>query len=191
MDFVGRIDGELFEGGSGQGVQLEIGGGRFIPGFEDQLVGALAGDDRDVEVTFPEDYGNPEVAGKAASFAVHVVDVRRRQIPKLDNEFAKDVGDFDSLEALRDRIRGDLESTQKREANETFRKSLMDELLERANFEVPPGMIDRQLESQLKAAQRRLEGQADSDAIGSQLERWREDWRPQAERDVRADPILH
>jgi trigger factor len=185
IDFVGRIDGEIFEGGTGQGVPLEIGGGRFIPGFEDQLTGAQAGDDRDVRVTFPEAYGNPEVAGKEAVFAVHIVDVRKPQVPELDDEFAKDLGDFDSLEALRTRIRADLEAGQERESKETFRTTLMDALLERMDFGVPPGMIDRQLQNQLANAHKRLEGQLDHDAIHAQLDRWREEWRPQAERDVR------
>jgi trigger factor len=185
IDFVGRIDAEAFEGGTGQGVQLEIGGDRFIPGFEDQLIGAQAGDDREVRVTFPESYGNEEVAGKEAVFAVHVVDVRMRQVPELDDEFAKDVGDFDSLDALRARIRTDLESGQERESKETFRTTLMDALLERLDFAAPPGMIDRQLQNQLATAQRRLEGQLDHDAIHAQLDRWREEWRPRAERDVR------
>jgi trigger factor len=185
IDFVGRIDGELFEGGSGQGVQLEVGEGRFIPGFEDQLTGAQAGDDREVSVTFPESYGNPEVAGKDAVFAVHVVDVRKRQVPELDDEFAKDLGVFDSLDALRAKIRADLESGQERESKETFRTTLMDALLERMDFAAPPGMIDRQLQNQLASAQRRLEGQLDHDGIHAQVERWREEWRPRAERDVR------
>jgi trigger factor len=185
IDFVGRIDAEIFEGGSGQGVQLEIGGGRFIPGFEDQLTGAQAGDDREVRVTFPESYANAEIAGKEAVFAVHVVDVRMRKAPELDDEFAKDVGDFDSLDALRARIRADLESGQERESKETFRTTLMDALLERMDFAVPPGMIDRQLQNQLASAQQRLEGQLDQDAVRAQLDRWREEWRPRAERDVR------
>jgi len=190
IDFVGRVGGDLFEGGTGQGVQLEIGGGRFIPGFEDQLTGAQAGDDRDVQVTFPEDYGNAELAGKQAVFAVHVVDVRKRQIPELDDEFAKDVGDFDSLDALRAKIRADLESGQERESKETFRTTLMGALLERMDFAVPPGMIERQLQGQLASAQRRLEGQLDHDAIHAQLDRWREEWRPRAERDVREMLVL-
>jgi len=185
IDFVGRIDGEGFEGGSGQGVQLEIGADRFIPGFEDQLTGAQAGDDREVRVTFPESYGNAEVAGKQAVFAVHVVDVRKRQVPELDDEFAKDVGDFDSVDALRAKIRADLESGQERESKETFRTTLVDALLERMDFAAPPGMIDRQLQNQLASAQRRLEGQLDRDAIHAQLDRWREEWRPRAEREVR------
>ncbi|MBW2540653.1 MAG: trigger factor [Deltaproteobacteria bacterium] len=185
IDFVGRIDEDTFEGGTGQGVPLEIGGGRFIPGFEDQLIGAQAGDDRDVTVTFPEAYGNPEVAGKEAVFAVHIVDIRKAQIPQLDDEFAKDLGDFDSLEALRARIRSDLEAGQERESKETFRTTLMDALLERMDFNVPPGMIDRQLQNQLASAHQRLEGQLDHEAIHAQLDRWREEWRPRAERDVR------
>jgi len=185
IDFVGRIDGEIFEGGTGRGVPLEIGGGRFIPGFEDQLTGAQSGDDREVRVTFPEAYGNAEVAGKEAVFAVHIVDIRKPQIPELDDEFAKDLGDFDSLEALRARIRADLEAGQERESKQTFRTTLMDALLERMDFSAPPGMIDRQLQNQLANAHKRLEGQLDHDAIHAQLDRWREEWRPQAERDVR------
>ena len=185
IDFVGRIDGELFEGGSGQGVPLEVGADRFIPGFEDQLIGAQAGEDREVRVVFPEPYGNAEIAGKEAAFAVHVVDVRKRQIPEFDDEFAKDVGDFDSLEALRAKVCADLESDQERESKETFRTTLMDALLERMDFAVPPGMVDRQLQNQLASAQRRLEEQLDHDAIHAQLDRWREAWRPRAERDVR------
>ena len=190
IDFVGRIDAEIFEGGTGRGVQLEIGEGRFIPGFEDQLTGAQAGDDREVRVTFPEPYGNAEIAGKEAVFDVHVVDVRKRQIPELDDEFAKDVGDFDSLDALRAKIRADLESGQERESKETFRTTLMDALLERMDFAAPPGMIDRQLQGQLASAHRRLEGQLDHDAIHAQLDRWREEWRPRAERDVREMLVL-
>jgi trigger factor len=185
IDFVGRVDGELFEGGSGQGVQLEIGAGRFIPGFEDQLTGAQAGDDRDVRVTFPEPYGNEDLAGKEAVFAVHVIDVRKKQIPELDDEFAKDVGEFDSLDALRARIRADLESGQERESKETFRTTLMDALLERMDFTVPPGMVDRQLQNQLASARRRLAEQLDDDTVQAQIDRWREEWRPRAERDVR------
>ncbi len=185
IDFVGRIDGERFEGGSGQGVQIEIGAGRFIPGFEDQLTGAQAGDDREVRVTFPESYGNAEIAGKEAVFAAHIVDVRKRQIPELDDEFAKDVGNFESLEALRARIRADLESGQERESKETFRTTMMDALLARMDFAVPPGLVDRQLQNQLASAQRRLEGQLDHDAVHAQLDRWREEWRPRAELDVR------
>lgn len=190
IDFVGRIDGELFEGGTSQGVAIEIGQDRFIPGFEGQLVGALAGDDRELNVTFPEDYGNRDVAGKDAAFATHIVDIRARQVPELDDDFAKDMGEFDSLDALRERIRSDLESAAERESKQTFRKTLLDGLLERIEFEVPLGMVERQLDGQLSEAHRRMEGQLEHDAIHAQLDRWREDWRPQAEREVRELIVL-
>ncbi len=190
IDFVGRIDGELFEGGSSQGVSIEIGKDRFIPGFEQQLIGARAGDDRELNVRFPGDYGNPDVAGKDAVFAAHIVDIRSRQVADLDDDFAKDMGEFESLDALRARIRSDLERGAERESKQTFRKTLLDGLLERTEFEVPLGMVERQLEGQLSEAHRRLEGQLDHDAIHAQLDRWREDWRPQAEREVRELIVL-
>jgi len=190
IDFVGRVDGELFEGGSSQGVSIEIGKGQFIPGFEEQLIGAVAGEDRELNVTFPEDYGNEDLAGKQATFAAHVVDVRARQVAELDDDFAKDMGDFDSLDALRERIRSDLEANAERESKQTFRRTLLDGLLERTDFEVPVGMIERQLEGQLSDAHRRMEGQLDHDTIHEQLDRFREQWRPQAEREVRELIVL-
>jgi trigger factor len=190
VDFVGRVGGEAFEGGSGQGVEIEVGSGEFIPGFEEQLVGAKAGDDREVVVTFPDGYSNPELAGKVAVFACHVVAVKKRQIPELDDEFAKDMGEFESLDALRGRIREDLTAARERESKQILRTSLMDALVERTDFEVPPGMIERHLDRQLEAAQQRLRGQVPDEAIAHQLEQWREQWRERAEREVREMLIL-
>jgi trigger factor len=123
LDFVGRVDGEAFEGGSGQGVELEIGSGSFIPGFEEQLVGAATGDDVEVNVRFPEEYGNAELAGKDAVFACHVVAVKRKQLPELDDDFAKDMGEFETLDALKERIRADLRAAQERESKQVLRWS--------------------------------------------------------------------
>ncbi|MFQ5418005.1 MAG: trigger factor [Myxococcota bacterium] len=190
IDFVGRVDGEAFEGGSGRDVEVEIGAGHFIPGFEEQLVGAVAGDDLEVRVTFPEPYGNAELAGKQAVFACHVVAVKKRQVAELDDDFAKDVGDFDSLDALRQRIRDDLVAARERESKQVLRKTLMDALIERAVFEVPAGMVERQLDRRLESAHQRLQGQLPDDAIRPQLERWREQWRQDAERDVREGLLL-
>jgi trigger factor len=185
IDFVGRVDGEAFEGGSGQGVELEIGSGSFIPGFEEQLVGAGSGDDVEVSVTFPEEYGNAELAGKDAVFACHVAAVKRKQLPELDDDFAKDLGDFETLEALKERVRGDLVAEQERESKRVLRKSLLDALVDRTDFVVPPGMVDRQLEQQIKAAHQRMQGQIPHEAIHQQIEQWREQWRDQSEREVR------
>ncbi len=190
IDFVGRIDGKAFEGGSGRGVDLEIGSGRFIPGFEDQLLGAVAGEDREVRVRFPDDYGSREVAGKDAVFAAHVVEIKRRRVPDLDDEFAKDLGEFETLDALRDRMRSDLTSAHLAEAQNALRRSLMDVLIERTAFEVPPGLVANELERQLAAARRRLQGSVPEPALQAQLERWKEDWRARAEREVREGLLL-
>lgn len=190
IDFVGRIDGTPFEGGTARGVDLEIGAGRFIEGFEEQLVGARAGDDRVVEVRFPKDYGEASLAGRDARFDVHVAELKRRQLPELDDEFAKDLGDFEDLEALRERIRTDLFEHRDNQAQGALRRSLMDALIERTPFEVPPGLVEQQLERQLRSAHQRFEGQLEHDVLHAQLDRWREDWRPDAEREVRERLLL-
>jgi trigger factor len=190
VDFVGRIDGEAFEGGSGQDVELEVGSGRFIPGFEEQLIGARAGDDVEVRVTFPEGYANRELSGQDAVFACHVAAVKKRQIPELDDEFAKDVGEFETLGELRQRIRDDLTEAGERESKQILRRSLMDALVERSEFEVPPGMVEHQLERQIHTAKQRMQGQVPDEAIEPQLAQWREQWREPAEREVREMLIL-
>ena len=190
VDFVGRIDGEPFEGGSGRGVEFEIGSGRFVPGFEDQLIGAQAGEDREVCVTLPEDYPGEAVRGKEAVFAVHLAELKRRHIPALDDEFAKDLGDFDTLDALRERIGADFRAEREQNSRQALRHSLMDAVLERTSFDVPPGMVDRQLQHQLEMASRRLQGSVPDEALRSQLDRWTEEWRPRAEREVREGLVL-
>jgi len=190
VDFSGRIDGVEFEGGSGKDVEVEIGSDRFIPGFEEQLVGAAAGERREVRCQFPEQYGRAELAGKEAVFDVSIGAIRRREIPALDDEFAKDVGEFASLAELRERIRNDLLATREREAKQMLERTLVDALVERTRFEVPPGLVERRLERRLAAAHRELEHGVPAEALHAQLERWREEWRGLAERDVRASLLL-
>jgi trigger factor len=190
IDFVGRRDGQPFEGGTGQDVELELGSGRFIPGFEEQLEGARTGDDRELRVRFPDTYGNAELAGKEVVFQVHVAAVKRRALPELDDEFAKDVGDFSSLAELRARIQADLQTAREREADAALKRSVLDALLARAPFDVPPGMVDRRLQRRLSAAHRQLESSAPHDALHQQLERWAVEWRPLAEREVREALLL-
>jgi len=190
LDFVGRIDGVPFEGGSGRDVEIELGAGRFVPGFEEQLVGAVAGEDREVRVTFPDAYASEEVAGKDAVFSVHVAEVKRRELPALDDEFAKDLGEFDSLGALRDRIYADLKEGREREADTVLRRSVLGALVERAAFEVPPGVVDAQLERRLRMAVQQLHGGVPHDALHAQVDRWREEWRPSAQREVRERWLL-
>jgi trigger factor len=189
-DFVGRIDGEPFEGGSGQDVEIEIGAGRMIPGFEEQLVGARAGDDVEVEVAFPDDYHAEHLRGKPAVFAVHVASVQRRDVPDLDDEFAKDVGEFETLDELRARIREDMTRSREEQAKAALHRSLFDGLIERTDFEVPPGLVERQLQQQAANLHRQFHGQLPDDILHAQIERMREDGRESAERRVRESLIL-
>jgi len=190
IDFVGRVDGVPFEGGSGRDVELELGSGRFIPGFEDQLIGAVAGEDRVVNTTFPEQYGAAELAGKDAVFQVHVAEVKRRELPALDDEFAKDLGEFDTLGALRDRIHQDLRESREQNARASLRRSVLGALVERSAFDVPPGATDGQLERRLRLAVQQLQEGVPHDVLHAQVERWREEWRPAAEREVKERWLL-
>ena len=190
IDFVGRVDGKPFEGGSGQGVELEVGAGRFMPGVEEQLLGAAAGEDRELTVNFPDDYGNADLAGKQALFAAHVAAIQRRKPADLDDDFARDLGDFETLDDLRARIRKDLTKSREQASQAELHRTLLDSLIERASFEVPPGLVERQLQQQLRSAHQRLESQIPHEALHEQLERWKEEWREQAERQVRETLLL-
>jgi trigger factor len=191
LDFVGRIDGKPFEGGTAQGHELELGSGRFVPGFEEQLEGAKAGDDLTVEITFPDDYGAADLAGKTATFDVHVVTIRRRDVPELDDEFAKDLDEsFETLDDLRARVREDLDKNAERRAQGELERSVVDALIERTPFELGPGLVERQLQNRLAGAHQQLEASIPHERLHEQLARWREEWRPQAEREVRETLLL-
>ncbi|HME72376.1 MAG TPA: trigger factor [Myxococcota bacterium] len=190
IDFVGRIGGAAFEGGSGQDVAIELGSDRFLPGFESQLVGARAGERREVTVDFPNDYGRSELAGKEAVFEVHVQSVRRRAVPELDDEFAKDVGDFASLDDLRARVRANITAERERKAQAALERSILDALIERTPFELPAGLVERRLQRRLNAAHRELERSIPHEALHAQLSRWHEEWRPLAEREAREALLL-
>jgi trigger factor len=190
LDFEGTVDGAPFEGGRGSGVEVEVGAGRFLPDFERQLLGAASGEQREVSVEFPADYGNAELAGRRALFATRVAAIKRREVPALDDEFAKDLGDFADLAQLRARIRSDLAEAHERAARAVLQRTLLDSLIERTSFAVPPGMVERRLANELRAAHDRLAGQVDHDALHQQLDRWREEWRPRAERQVRESLLL-
>jgi trigger factor len=190
IDFVGRVDGKPFEGGAAQGHEIELGSGRLVPGFEEQLEGARAGDDVEVGITFPDDYGNTELAGREATFDVHVVSIRRRELPELDDELAKDLGEFETLAELREQVRKDLVANAERRARGELERSVIDSLIERNDFEVGPGLVDRQLQNRLAGAHQQLQASIPHDTLHEQLARWQEEWRPQAEREVREVLLL-
>lgn len=155
IDFVGKLDGEPFEGGTGSDFQLELGSGQFIPGFEDQLIGAKAGEKPSVEVTFPEDYQAKELAGKAAVFDVEVKEVREAKAVEINDDFAKQMG-LDDLEALKNAVRGQLEQELSGMTRMRLKRTLLDALADNHDFEVPPGMVTSefdQIVGQLRAQQ--------------------------------------
>jgi trigger factor len=191
MDFVGKVDGETFPGGTGEGMDIELGSGGMVPGFEDQLVGVKAGDDRQIEVTFPDDYGPETLNGKDATFACHIVAIRRREVPELDDEFAKDLGEeFETLEQLRDDIREKITEGDERLSEQALHRSLMSSLIELSEFDVPGGIVDRQLESQLRSMHEQYHGRVPEDVLHGHLDRMQEEGRPMAERRVREQLLL-
>jgi trigger factor len=141
MDYVGSIEGEEFEGGTGRDQMVELGTGRLIPGFEEQLEGAAAGEERTVEVTFPDDYGAEHLQGKAARFAVTVKEVKRKRLPELDDEFALEAGGFDSVDELREDIAGKLREAEERKAEGEFREAVLDAVAANAQVDVPDALV--------------------------------------------------
>jgi trigger factor len=142
MDYVGSIDGEPFAGGEGRDQLLELGSGRLIPGFEEQLKGAKAGDERTVDVTFPDDYGAEHLAGKAAQFAVTVKEVKRKNLPELDDEFASDQLGFDTLDELREDIASKLREADEQRAESEYREAVLDAVVAGATVTVPDALVD-------------------------------------------------
>src|SRR5215212_2298713 len=142
MDYEGSVDGELFEGGTGRDQMVELGSGRLIPGFEEQLQGASAGEQRTVELTFPDEYPAEHLAGKAASFAVTVKEIREKVLPELDDDFALDQAGFDSLEELREDVRGKLREADERRLDSAFREAVVDAVVKEAAVEVPDALVD-------------------------------------------------
>ena len=191
IDYSGRVGGAAFEGGSARDVSVELGGGQVLPGFDEQLVGARAGEDRTIRITFPADYANAALAGREAEFAVHVVSLRRREVPALDDEFAKDLGDFDSLAQVRARIREGLEAARTRRTRAELRRSLLDSLLARVPIEVPARLVHERLHRRIHSARHELEERGlRRELLERQLARWEDEWRPAVEREVREEWLL-
>lgn len=140
MDYVGSIDGENFEGGEGRDQMVELGTGRLIPGFEEQLEGAAAGEERTVKLNFPDDYGEEHLQGKAAEFAVTVKEVKRKRLPELDDDFAVEAGGFDSIDELREDITGKLREAEERKAEADYREAVLDAVADKAKIEVPEAL---------------------------------------------------
>lgn len=190
IDFSGSIDGELFDGGAGTDYPLELGSNSFIPGFEEQLVGVKAGESKNVEVDFPEDYGAADLAGKKAVFACTVKEIRESQVPEIDEEFATAMG-LDNLEALNEAIREQIGSEYGQAARDHMKRKLLDILADGHHFVVPEGMVDGEFEGiwkQLEEARER--GQLDEDDKAKSDDELKEQYRGIALRRVRLGLLL-
>jgi trigger factor len=160
IDFEGFVDGEPFEGGKAENYSLEIGSGTFIPGFEDQLIGLEAGAEKDIEVTFPEEYHAKELAGKPATFKIKVHEIKTKQLPTLDDEFAKDVDDeVETLEQLKEKIRTRLEEGRKNEAEAALRDAVVEKAAENAVIDIPEVMVKNETDRMLREFDQRLQMQ--------------------------------
>ncbi|WP_409289609.1 trigger factor [Peribacillus sp. SCS-37] len=160
IDFEGFVNDEAFEGGKGENYSLELGSGSFIPGFEEQLVGIETGAEKEVEVTFPEEYHAADLAGQPAVFKVKVHEIKSKQLPEMDDEFAKDVDDeVETLAELKEKTRTRLEDTKKHEAEHHVRDTVVEKAADNAEVEIPKVMIDNEVERMMSEFDQRLQMQ--------------------------------
>lgn len=195
IDFEGFVDGTPFEGGKGSDYPLTIGSNTFIPGFEEQLIGANAGEKRDVNVTFPEEYQAKELAGKVAVFKCEVKKIEKKELPELDDEFAKDVSEFDTLEEYKADIKKNL--TEKKEADAKRQKEdeAVQKAVENATMEIPDAMIRTQVNQMVDDFARRMQAQGLSmeqyfQFTGMTLDKLMEEMKPQALRRIQTRLVL-
>lgn len=195
IDYAGTIDGVAFDGGSAKGHSLVLGSGSFIPGFEDQLIGAAAGSDVEVHVTFPEEYHAKELAGKEAVFACTVHEVKTKEYPEIDDEFAQDVSEFDTLAEYKDDIRKNITTRKENEAKNAKQQKVMDQIIENATMEIPDAMVETQAENMVNEYGQRLSYQGLSlqqyfQFTGLNAETLKEQLKPQALKNIQSRLVL-
>ena len=196
LDYAGTVDGVAFDGGTAEDQSLELGSGRFIPGFEEQVVGMKAGDERDINVTFPTEYHAEDLAGKDAVFHVKVKQVQEKQLPDLDDEFVKDISDeYDTLEAYRAGVRERLEKEAADRASNEFDNDLLTKIVDAAEVDIPNSMIERQIDALVRDMERSMSYQGISlemfmQYTGSTMEQIRDRYRAEAERRVKSQLVL-
>ena len=156
IDFEGFVDGKAFEGGKGENYSLEIGSGSFIPGFEDQVIGMKIDDEKDVNVKFPEDYFSKDLAGKDATFKVKVHEIKKKELPELDDEFAKDVSEFDTLKELKNSIKQRLINENAQKAKYEKEDAVMKVVTSEMKADIPEGMVEVEIDNMVKDMEQRM-----------------------------------
>jgi trigger factor len=195
IDFEGFTDGVAFEGGKGTDYELTIGSNTFIPGFEDQLIGKTAGEDAEVNVTFPEDYQSEELKGKPAMFKVTVKAVKAKELPELDDEFAKDVSEFDTLEELKQDERKKLETANTEKAKKEYEDKVVEKAIEACEIDIPQAMIDREADYMLRDIDSRLQYQGlnvekYAQILGTTVDDMKKQFNEPAAKNVRRSLVL-
>jgi len=196
IDFEGTIDGVPFEGGKATNYSLQIGYGHFLPGFEDQLIGAKAGDEVDVSVTFPEDYGgNAKLSGKSALFRVKIHEIKTKELPAVDDEFAKDVSEFDTLEEYREDIRKKLLDDARRKAEHEIEDRIIDKAVGNAAVDIPAVMVEKHIDSLVDDFDMRLKYQGIDlqryiRMMDTDINAFREQFRKRSEKEVKTQLVI-
>lgn len=195
IDYEGFIDGVPFDGGKGEGHPLEIGSGQFIPGFEDQLIGKKTGEEVEVNVEFPQEYHAPELAGKPALFKVKIHKITMKELPALDDEFAKDVSEFDTLEELKADTKEKLTKRAKDQAHAEQEDLVLEKVVENAKVEIPQVMVDERIDQTIDEYNMRLSQQGFSldkylELTGSSMDDFRKQTAPMAEKQVKTRLVL-
>lgn len=195
IDFEGFLDGEAFEGGKAEAYELEIGSNQFIPGFEEQLVGKNKDEELDIVVTFPEDYHEESLKGKEVNFKVTIHEIKEKELPELDDEFAKDVSEFDTIEEYKESIREKLESEFSSKEKIENENNVIDAVVDSAKVDIPEAMIESQLESEIHEFDHNIRAQGIGleqyfQITGSSEADLKEQLRPNAEKRVRGDLVL-
>lgn len=185
IDFEGFVDGKAFEGGKAQGHELEIGSNTFIPGFEDQVIGMKNDEEKDIKVKFPDEYFSKELAGKDATFKVKVHEIKKKELPKLDDEFAKDVSEFDTLKELKEDIKAKKQKQNDEKAKYETQDAIIEEICKNIEVEIPSGMIETETENMLKEVEQRLSYQGLKldqylQMMGKTKEEMEKEYEPQA-----------
>lgn len=190
IDFEGFVDGVAFEGGKGEKYPLKLGSGSFIPGFEDQIVGHKPGDEFDITVKFPEDYGAENLAGKESVFKIKLQELKVKELPELDDEFVKDVSEFNTIAEYRDDIKKKITERREHEADHKFEHAALHALLEKTEADIPPVMIEQEIDSYIRDYEYRLKAQGGSldmyyKYTGMKPEQLRESFKGEAEEQVK------
>lgn len=190
IDFEGFLNGESFEGGKGENYSLTLGSGQFIPGFEEQIVGHNTGDEFEVNVTFPEDYQAEELKGKATTFKCKLHEIKMKELPEVDDEFVKDVSEFDTLADYKEDLKKKLAESKEKEAADDLENQLIDKLVELVQGEIPEAMYENKIADSIREFGYRLQSQGlNLDTYmkytGMNVDQMKEGFRPQAERQVK------